>query len=128
MTPEYLNHTNSIFWVFPEWTFWINFFQVQASAAWALSPCIKNAANSGDMVRCVNFAIILLVAFLLPKCFKQLFSTFILCLYFFDARRCVNFSPNSFSANDRKSQKKLMKNYFFSHLLNMEGRKLWIAN
>ncbi len=28
-----------------------NKFQVQASAAWALSPCIKNAANSGDMVR-----------------------------------------------------------------------------
>ncbi|XP_040583348.1 outer dynein arm-docking complex subunit 2 [Lepeophtheirus salmonis] len=25
--------------------------KVQASAAWALSPCIKNAANSGDMVR-----------------------------------------------------------------------------
>ena len=32
-----------------------SFFQVQASAAWALSPCIKNAANSGDMVRYVNF-------------------------------------------------------------------------
>ena len=35
---------------------WFNYystfiFQVQASAAWALSPCIKNAANSGDMVR-----------------------------------------------------------------------------
>ena len=27
------------------------FFQVQASAAWALSPCIQNASNSGDMVR-----------------------------------------------------------------------------
>ena len=26
--------------------------KVQASAAWALSPCIKNAENSGDMVRC----------------------------------------------------------------------------
>lgn len=26
-------------------------FQVQASAAWALSPCIRNAPNSGDMVR-----------------------------------------------------------------------------
>ena len=25
--------------------------QVQASAAWAVSPCIQNAANSGDMVR-----------------------------------------------------------------------------
>ena len=25
--------------------------KVQASAAWALSPCIKNAPNSGDMVR-----------------------------------------------------------------------------
>ena len=25
--------------------------QVQASAAWALSPCIRNAPNSGDMVR-----------------------------------------------------------------------------
>ena len=25
--------------------------QVQSSAAWALSPCIKNATNSGDMVR-----------------------------------------------------------------------------
>ena len=27
------------------------FVKVQASAAWALSPCIKNASNSGDMVR-----------------------------------------------------------------------------
>ena len=25
--------------------------KVQSAAAWALSPCIKNAANSGDMVR-----------------------------------------------------------------------------
>ncbi len=25
--------------------------EVQSSAAWALSPCIKNAPNSGDMVR-----------------------------------------------------------------------------
>ena len=25
--------------------------RVQASAAWALSPCISNAANAGDMVR-----------------------------------------------------------------------------
>ena len=25
--------------------------KVQASAAWALSPCIKHAENSGDMVR-----------------------------------------------------------------------------
>lgn len=25
--------------------------KVQASAAWALSPCISNAANAGDMVR-----------------------------------------------------------------------------
>ena len=24
---------------------------MQSSAAWALSPCIKNAPNSGDMVR-----------------------------------------------------------------------------
>jgi hypothetical protein len=23
----------------------------QAAAAWSLSPCIRNAANSGDMVR-----------------------------------------------------------------------------
>ena len=25
--------------------------KVQASAAWALSPCIRNASNAGDMVR-----------------------------------------------------------------------------
>ena len=29
--------------------------KVQASAAWALSPCIKNAENSGDMVQCLIF-------------------------------------------------------------------------
>ena len=31
--------------------FILSLSQVQASAAWALSPCIQNAANSGDMVR-----------------------------------------------------------------------------
>ena len=30
---------------------WLVISQVQASAAWALSPCIQNASNSGDMVR-----------------------------------------------------------------------------
>ena len=27
------------------------FEKTQASAAWALSPCIRNASNAGDMVR-----------------------------------------------------------------------------
>lgn len=30
----------------------ISKFQVQANAAWSLVPCIKNATDSGEMVRC----------------------------------------------------------------------------
>ena len=40
---------------------------MKASAAWALSPCIRNAANAGDMVRSFVGGLELIVGLLTSK-------------------------------------------------------------